>query len=97
VKNDPPQILVSYSPAILVPIDGQAVLQSVPDTRFERVINTRALILREKRGSTYFLHVYDGWLFASTVEGPWSQALGTPSRIDDVAHQLAENGQVDLL
>src|SRR5262249_15383518 len=65
VKNAPPQILVSYSPAVLVPIDGKPVLRAVPDTKFERVINTRALILREKKGSTYYLHIYDGWLSAS--------------------------------
>jgi hypothetical protein len=38
VKNAPPVILVSYSPAILVPIDGKPVLKPVPDSRFERVI-----------------------------------------------------------
>src|SRR5262245_41353843 len=97
VKNAPPQILVSYSPAVLVPIDGKPVLRAVADTRFERVINTRALILRQKGGSTYYLHVYDGWLSASTIDGPWSQTTDTPFHIDEVAHKLAENGQVDLL
>jgi hypothetical protein len=49
VKNDPPQIVVSYSPAILVPISGDAVLRGIHDTRFERVINTRALMLPARR------------------------------------------------
>jgi hypothetical protein len=97
VHNDPPQILVSNSPALLVPIDGMPVLRSVPNTQFERVINTRVLILRAQGGSPYYLHVYDGWLSASTVEGPWSQATAPPSGLDDVSHQLAESGQVDLL
>jgi hypothetical protein len=97
VQNAPPTIFVSYSPAILVPIDGSPVLRHVPDTGFERVINTRALILREAGGSLYYLHVYDGWLSASAVGGPWSQAMSTPMRIDEVAHELAQNGQVDLL
>jgi len=97
VRNTPPVIIVSYSPAVLVPIDGKPVLRAVPDTRFERVINTRALILRIKKGSTYYLHVYDGWLSASTVDGPWVQATDTPASIDDITHKLAESGQVDLL
>jgi hypothetical protein len=97
VQNDPPQILVSNSPALLVPIDGPPVLRSVPNTLFERVINTRVLLLRDPGGGTYYLHVYDGWLSASTVEGPWSQTIAAPSGLDDVSHQLAESGQVDLL
>jgi hypothetical protein len=88
VQNDPPQILVSYTPAILVPIDGAPVLRPVPNTLFERVINTRVLILRDQTGSTYYLHVYDGWLSASTVDGPWSQTIAAPSGLDDVSHQL---------
>ena len=97
VQNDPPQILVSNSPALLVPIDGKPVLRSVPNTQFERVINTRVLILRAQGSGTYYLHVYDGWLSASTVEGPWSQITASPSGLDDVGQQLAESGQVDLL
>jgi len=97
VQNDPPQILVSYTPAILVPIDGAPVLRPVPNSLFERVINTRVLILRDQTGSTYYLHVYDGWLSASTVDGPWSQTIAAPSGLDDVSHQLAQSGQVDLL
>ena len=95
VKNEPPRIIVSYSPAILIPISGKPVLRDVPDTRFERVINTRALIIREKRGSTYYLHVYDGWLSARAVDGPWSLAADMPWRIDDVANKLVEKGLVD--
>ena len=50
VKNEPPRIIVSYSPAILIPISGTPALQHVPDTRFERVINTRALDPQGKDG-----------------------------------------------
>ena len=97
VKNDPPRIIVSYSPAILISISGAPVWRDVPETRFERVINTRALILREKRGSTYYLHVYDGWLSAAAVDGPWSLATDMPWRISDVANNLVAKGLVDPL
>ena len=97
VLNVPPRIIVSYSPAILVPIAGKTVLRKVPDTRFERVINTRALIARTRARSTYYLHVYDGWLSASAVEGPWSRATSPPIGLDDLAKKLAAGGQVNLL
>jgi len=97
VLNAPPQIIVSYSPAILVPIEGAIVWRRVPDTRFERVINTRALIARPRAGSTYYLHVYDGWLSASAVDGPWSRATSPPDALTALAQKLSASGQVDLL
>jgi hypothetical protein len=97
VKNEPPQIIVSYSPAILIPISGKAVWRDVPDSRFERVINTRALILRKKYESTCFLHVYDGWLSAASVGGTWSRATNLPWHIEDVANKLVEKKLVDPL
>jgi hypothetical protein len=97
VRNDPPRIIVSTSPAILVPISGQPVIRDVADSRFERVINTRALILRTRIDKTWYLHVYDGWLSASSIMGPWALATDTPFRINDVADKLSREGKVDLL
>jgi hypothetical protein len=97
VNNTPPRILISYSQAILIPIDGNPVLRPVPGTRFERVINTQALILREIGNSTFYLHVFDGWLYAGTLGGLWYKAMVMPQGIDAVAAELAQGGQVDLL
>ena len=97
VQNDPPRIIVSNSPAILIPVSGQPVIKDVPDSRFERVINTRALIMRTRMDNTWYLHVYDGWLSSSAIMGPWSLATDTPFHIDDVAKKLAKHGEADLL
>jgi hypothetical protein len=97
VRNDPPRIIVSNSPAILIPVSGQPVVKDVPDTRFERVMNTRALMLRTHLKETWYLHVYDGWLSAPAITGPWSRATDTPLRIDEVAKKLAKRGAADLL
>jgi hypothetical protein len=97
VKNEPPRIIVSHSPAILIPIGGAPVVKDVPDSRFKRVINTRALILRTHLDDTWYLHVYDGWLSAPAITGPWTHATDTPLRIDEVADKLARKGEADLL
>jgi hypothetical protein len=97
VNTTPPAILVNYVPALLISIDGAPVLRPVPSSRFERVINTHALILREVGSTTYYLHVYDGWLYAGALQGPWYQPMILPLGIDQVAQTLAKNGQVDLI
>jgi len=97
VKNDVPVIRVATSPTILIPIEGKPVIQAVPDTQFERVLNTRALIAREAGGSTWYVHVYDGWLAGPKLEGPYALASTVPALLDPLAHDLADKGQVVLL
>jgi hypothetical protein len=98
VRNDPPRIIVSNTPAILVPIDGAPILKPLPDdSRFKRVINTRALILQGGMGDSYYLHVFDGWLSSSSLDGPWTQASRTPFGMSDAAKSLAASGRVDML
>ena len=98
VQNNPPWVIVSYSPAILVPIDGAPVLKSVPaDPQFQRVINTRALILKGGMEQHFYIHVYDGWLESSAITGPWTQSFSQPPGMDGVAQSLAKSGDVDML
>jgi hypothetical protein len=96
VQNNPPWVIISYSPAILVPIDGAPVLKPVPNSQFQRVINTRALILQGP-SQNFYIHVYDGWLQSNAINGPWAQALDLPPGIKSVAQPLANSGAVDML
>ena len=101
VNNAPPQVLVSYSPAILVPIDGAPVLKAVPGhSQVQRVINTHALILKGGFGDNFYVHVYDGWLTSGSISGPWTQATLGPfakRAAEDIAQSLSKAGTVDLL
>ena len=101
VNNAPPQVIVAYSPAILVPIDGAPVMKPVPGhSGVQRVVNTRALILQGGFGDQFYIHVYDGWLQSSSLGGPWAQATMGPlvrSRADAIAQELAKSNTVDLL
>src|SRR5262245_53792751 len=97
VKNEPPTILVSQTPAILIPIAGAPVLRPVPNSGFQRVINTRACLLLEKLSNTYFIHVYDGWLKAPAALGPFALAQDAPLGIDDVVNPLVTQHLCDPL
>jgi hypothetical protein len=74
------------------------VLKAIPDrSRFQRVINTRALIIQGGLTDAYYMHVYDGWLSAQTLTGPWSQAFTTPLGMSDAAKSVEKTGAVDML
>lgn len=94
VKNDPPQILFSTRPAVLVLIDGAPVLRPVKDTRLERVINTRGLLLRDPSSGKFYLRVMDGWMESQSINGPWTIAGQTPSALQKVLEPGSNNGSL---
>jgi hypothetical protein len=80
VKNAPPQILVSYKPAVLFSVNGDPVLRTVSGTSYQRVMNTGALILYAASGDIY-LHLYDGWMVANALSkgpGRWRASRPRP-------------------
>ena len=97
VANDPPRILVSDAPAVLVEIDGAPALRPLPNPAFQRVINTRSLLLADEAGSTYFLRAGGAWLAAASLAGPWTRPGALPEGLEAAARPVEAAGAVDLL
>jgi hypothetical protein len=96
LKNDPPRILFSYQSAILVYIDGEPVWRPVKDTKLERVLNTRVLVVRLAK-DRLFVHVFDGWMTAKSLDGPWTVEKKPPKELAAALQDAKASGQVDLL
>ena len=73
LKNDPPWIFVSYSPAILLGVDGEPVLSDIPKTNLKFVVNTIWPLFFDKSSSQYLLLVGNIWLRAADLHGPWAR------------------------
>ena len=97
LKNDPPRIIFAETPTLHVPIDGTAVLRPAGEAGLDRVINTRQLILFDKAQSRYYLRLYDGWMTAAALEGPWEVAADAPKTLDKAMNVVLKTMQVDLL
>ena len=69
-EERPARIVFSTRPSILVYVDGTPSYQPVKDTKLQRVVNTRVLLLREEQG-VHYLRVFDGWMKAPSLDGAW--------------------------
>ena len=98
VLNNVPKVIVSESPAILVPIDSAPVLQPLPkSTVFKRVINTKALIVQRIVEKDFYIHVFDGWLMSNSIQGPWTLPFIPPKGLDAIAQAAIATHAVDML
>ena len=71
LKNDPPKIIFSKGPAVLILIDGEPVYRPVEGARYTRVVNTPALLLFDPAAGTFYLDGGQWWMTASSLNGRW--------------------------
>jgi hypothetical protein len=92
LKNDPPRIIYSKAPSILIPIDGQPVLRPVADAKdLQRVINTSVLMLFDPQQGHYYMYLTDAWVESSMLNGPWWLASKPPKEADKLRSRLEKN------
>src|SRR6184192_2163500 len=85
VQNDPPKIFVSYTPAILLDIDGEPTRAEIADTNMGFVVNSSFPLFFEKGGANY-LFTGEQWLKSSILEGPWAPVANLPKDMTKVAN-----------
>jgi hypothetical protein len=90
-----PLIIVSERPAVLVYIDGDPRYVPVKGTALTGVLNTRVLLLEDASG-THYLHLYNGWVSSSSLQGPWKIAT-PPAGAVKVEEAARASGRVNLL
>lgn len=91
LKHEPPHIMLSTEPALLVPIDGDPVFQSIEGAKYERVVNTPFLIARG--GKNLFLYIGSNtWYTATAIAGPWVRAPRVPDGVSELVEPAEDDG-----
>jgi len=88
LKNDPPGIIFSKMPAVLILIDGEPAYRTVEGTPYTRVVNTPALLLFDSPAGMFYLDGGRWWMTAPALIGPWTAALNPPQDLKDIKQQL---------
>ena len=100
-RNDPPEIIYSERPAVLVLIDGEPQYEKIGargDERgdavyastgrdIERVVNTPFLLTRWK-GGDHYLYGSGNWFRATDIKGPWQPTKEVPAELGQLADKM---------
>ncbi len=94
VNNDPPKVIISTRPSLLVLIDGPPRYRDVGGTNLQLMLNTEATILLDTKQKQYYLNVMDGWLQAPDLSaGPWSYVSNIPDDMKEITAGIRERQQ----
>ena len=96
VKNEPPRVLYTTRPSLLILVDGAPVFRPLTNT-YERVINSRAVLLlnTNAQAQSYYLFAASNWYSAPSIEGPWMADPSLPSDINTALDAALATGNVD--
>jgi hypothetical protein len=94
VQNNVPRIFFADHPTLLVLVDGDANYRDVTGTHFQRLINTRAMLLKDAAG-TLHVNVADYWYDAPALAGPWRVDAAPRGDLVAAAHTAQANMKSD--
>ena len=78
LKSDPPRIIISQTPAILVSFDGDPIWSPIKDNELKFAVNTNWDIFQHEPTGLYYLRNDTSWLRATDLQGYWSRAGKLP-------------------
>ena len=73
-ENAVPVVYYSDKPAELIVIDGEPVLQAIPDTGLQWVSNANTDLFRDTANGNWYFLTSGRWFSAQDLNGPWSFA-----------------------
>ena len=96
VKNEPPRIIYTTQPSLLILVDGPPVFKPLVST-YERAINTTAILLLNTNVAalSYYLFAASNWYSAPSIEGPWTVDSRLPSDINTALDAALATRQAD--
>ncbi len=96
VKNDPPRIIYTTTPSLLILVDGPPVLKPLVNS-YLRVINTQAILVENTNTlyQGYYLYAGSNWYSAPSIEGPWVVTTTPPTDINTALTAALATKQVD--
>ena len=82
LKHDAPKIVFSEQLAVLLLYDGEPLLQPVPNSGLQVVVNTPFGVVKDTASGTYWLGAGDDvWYSANDPKGPWKGGGIPPAEI----------------
>jgi hypothetical protein len=97
VKMDPPQIIVSQEPSVLLIVDGTPALQPIADTGLSFVVNANLDLFHVASLKKYYLFIGEQWLSSSTLDKAWQSNIIPPDAFKKIPDDYERAYVKDLL
>jgi hypothetical protein len=84
VKNDPPQIFVSFAPALLLFVDGDPVFAPVQNSDLTFAVNASWPLFADNAAHQYYLFTGQSWMTSTDLKTGWAPTKTLPAAMSKV-------------
>ncbi|MCK5704725.1 MAG: hypothetical protein KAI29_26410, partial [Cyclobacteriaceae bacterium] len=95
INNDPPSIYFRTSPAVLMMIDGEPILEEDEETKIEYVVNTPFFMVKDPKKEKYYVKGGPFWYVSTEMLKGWEETSKVPSKVKKFAEQYADEEEPD--
>ncbi|HSV26681.1 MAG TPA: hypothetical protein VLH60_02205, partial [Sedimentisphaerales bacterium] len=85
LNNEPPAIIFSERPAMLVVLNGEPRMTQVEGTTLMRVVNTPFTVVLDLPTGTYYVKAGEYWMETQDLYGTWTIASRVPAAAIDIS------------
>lgn len=94
-KNDPPEIIITNKPSILVFIDGEPILKDMVGFPYQRVENSPYFILFDKKEKVYYLYGEKLWFSSNIINSDWTIVKSPSTNLLKIQKELDKVAEED--
>lgn len=95
ISNDPPEIIFTEKPGMLVVIDGEPKLEDVEGYSFKRVVNTPFFLIQEPKSKSFHLYSEKHWFSAGSLTGEWTIQEKLSSELKKLDADIRKNSEAN--
>jgi hypothetical protein len=95
LKFDPPVILFTDYPSILIMIDGEPRFEAIEGSALERLVNSPFTIVRDGAKGRFYLDGGTTWYAADSAKGPWMADENPPQNVAALRSEEASEAARD--
>ncbi len=89
LNNIAPEIIFETNPSVLVPIDGDPILQEIEGLEsYSYVVNTPFFVAINASGSRYYLYGDQNWHSSDNLQNSWRRDLNVPGDLVEFMEQI---------
>ncbi|MGF6754947.1 hypothetical protein [Paraburkholderia sp. GAS42] len=85
IKSDPPAIFVSFSPAVLLFVDGEPVLAPIQNSDLQFVVNSSWPLFVDPALHQYYLFTGQSWMTSTDMKTGWAPTKTLPPKMTKVS------------
>ncbi|MCB2222072.1 MAG: PT domain-containing protein [Bacteroidetes bacterium] len=95
LNNEPPEIIYTMKPSVLVYIDGEPIMEDTDEPGYQYVVNTPFFIVKDVKAENFYIKGGNYWYTSVDIRKDWKNIEKPPKQIKTLAEKAITEEEGD--